>query len=230
MSARLSNENGLSGSKEWLEGSLRVINTLVFPTSVALACVAPTALKIVYGAKYVEGALPFAIVLGVTIFSAYSSIYTTVLQSAGKTVQVAYIGVLSTLLGTILAPLLTKWFSITGAVLSTVAITMGGFFLGYVFVRRVMDFRLEWYSISRSFMVALCLAPVLFGADLIMRSYGLNAVYVAALDFVLFLTLGLANMVFWKPFILGDVEIIKKAMPSTLGRVSSLLRHCARQE
>ena len=229
MSARLGNDNSLSGFREWLEGSLRAINTLVLPTSVALACVAPTALKIVYGAKYVEGALPFSIVLVVTVFSAYSSIYGTVLLSTGKTVQVAYIGVLSTVLGTVLAPLLTKWLSITGAVLSTVAITLSGFFLGYIFVRKLVDFRLDGYSIRRSFMVALCLAPVLLGADALMRSYGLNVIYVAVLDFVLFIAVGVANMVFWKPFTLGDVKVMEKAMPPSLSKISSLLRHCTKR-
>ncbi len=229
MSARLGNGNGLSGFREWLEGSLRVINTLVLPTSVALACVAPTALRIVYGAGYVEGAVPFAIVVVVAIFLAYSSIFSTVLLSSGKTVQVAYIGGFSALLGTVLAPLLTKWFSITGAVLSTVSVTLGAFFLGYIFVRRVVDFGLDGYSIRRSIMVTLCLAPVLLVADVLMRSYGLNAVYVAALDFVLFIAWGAANMIFWKPFTLGDVQVMQKAMPSSLGKVSSLLRHCAKQ-
>jgi len=196
---------------------------------VALACVAPTALKIVYGAKYVEGALPFSIVLVVTIFSAYSSIYGTVLLSTGKTVQVAYIGVLSTVLGTVLAPLLTKWLSITGAVLSTVAITLSGFFLGYIFVRKLVDFRLDGYSIRRSFMVALCLAPVLLGADALMRSYGLNVIYVAVLDFVLFIAVGVTSMIFWKPFTLGDVKVMEKAMPSSLSKISSLLRHCTKR-
>jgi O-antigen/teichoic acid export membrane protein len=229
MSARSGNGNSLSAFRQWLESSLRVINTLVLPTSVALACVAPTALRIVYGASYVEGSVPLAIVVVVSIFSAYSSIYTTVLQSAGRTVQVLYIGVLSALLGTFLAPLLTKWFSIIGAVLSTVAMTLAGFFLGYLFVRRVVDSRLDGYSIRRSLMVALCLAPFLLGADVLMRNIGLKTVYLALLDFVLFLVLGAANMVFWKPFTLRDVEVIEKAMPSSLGKISSLLRHCAKQ-
>ncbi|HML03999.1 MAG TPA: oligosaccharide flippase family protein [Candidatus Bathyarchaeia archaeon] len=231
MSARLGDgdSSGLSGFRDWLEGSLRVITTLVLPTSVALACVAPTALTIVYGTSYVMGSVPFAIVISVAIFSAYSSIYSTVLTSAGRTIQVAYIGILSTLAGTILAPMLTKWFSITGAILSTVAITFGGFFLGYLFVRRLVDFRLDRYSIWRSFMVAVCLAPVLLGADELMRNYSLNVVHTALLDFVLFLAWGVANLVFWKPFSLRDVEVIEKALPSRLGRVSSLLRHCARE-
>lgn len=92
-----------------------------------------------------------------------------------------------------------------------------------------MNFRLDGYSIRRSVMVTLCLAPVLLGADVLMRSIGLNAVYAAALDFVLFIALGAANMVYWKPFILGDVRVIEKAIPSSLGKLSSLLRHCAKQ-
>ena len=229
MSARLGNGNGPFGFREELEGSLRVINVLVIPASVALACVAPTALRIAYGASYVQGAVPFAIVVMVAIFSAYSSIFGTVLLSSGKTVQVAYIGGFSALLGTVLAPLLTNWFSITGAVLSTVSMTLGAFILGYFFVRRVMDFGLDEYSIRRSVMVTLCLAPVLLGADVLMRSYGLNAVYVAALDFVLFIALGAANMIFWKPFTLGDVRVMERAMPSGLDKVRSLLRHWAKR-
>jgi O-antigen/teichoic acid export membrane protein len=229
MSARLGDGNGLSGFRTWLEGSLRVINTVVLPTSLALACVAPTALAIVYGASYVEGAVPFAIVVVVAIFSAYSSIYGTMLQSAGRTIQVAYIGVISALMGTFLAPLLTTWFSITGAVLSTVAMTFVGFFLGYHFVRRVVDFKLDAYSIKHSLLVALCVAPVLLVVDVLMRGFGSNAVYLAGLDFVLFLVLGVANLVFWKPFTLEDVEVIQKAMPSSFSRLSSLLRRCARQ-
>jgi O-antigen/teichoic acid export membrane protein len=231
MSAKLGdgNSNGLSGFRDWLEGSLRVITTLVLPTSVALACVAPTALTIVYGASYVVGSLPFAIVVSVAIFSAYSSIYSTVLTSAGRTIQVAYIGIFSTLAGTILAPALTKLFSITGAILGTVAITFAGFFLGYFFVRRLVDFRLDWYSIKRSFMVALCIAPVLLGADVLMRSHGLHTAYIALLDFALFLAWGVTNLVFWKPFTVGDVEVIQKAMPHSLGKISALLKRCTKK-
>jgi hypothetical protein len=108
--------------------------------------------------------------------------------------------------------------------------TLCGFFLGYLFVRRVVNFMVDRYSIKRSFMVALCLAPVLLGADVLMRSYGLNAVYVAVSDFVLFLVWGVANLVFWKPFILEDVEVMEKAMPPSLGKIFSLLRRCGKKE
>jgi O-antigen/teichoic acid export membrane protein len=229
MSAQLGNGNDLSGFREWLEGSLRMINILVIPTSVALACVAPTALRIAYGAYYVQGALAFSLVVAVAIFSAYSSIFGAVLLSSGKTVQVAYIGGFSALLGTVLAPLLAKWFSVTGAVLSTVSMTLGAFFLGYFFVRRVVNFGLDGYSIRRSVLMTLCLAPVLLGADVLMRSIGLNEAYVAASDLILFIALGAANMVLWKPFTLEDVEVVEKAMPSGLGKARSLLRHCAKQ-
>jgi len=97
-----------------------------------------------------------------------------------------------------------------------------------VFVRRVVSFMLDWSSIGRSLMVALCLAPVLLGADVLMRSYGLNVDYVASLDFLLFLAWGVANMVFWKPFTAGDVEVMKKAIPLKLSKISSLLGHFAR--
>jgi O-antigen/teichoic acid export membrane protein len=229
MSARLGNGDDLSGLRQWLEGSLRVINILVIPASVALACVAPTALTIAYGAYYVQGALPFSLVVVVAIFSAYSSIFGAVLLSSGKTLQVAYIGGFSALLGTVLAPLLTKWFSITGAVLSTVSMTLGAFFLGYFFVRRVVNFGLDRYSIRRSLLMTLCSAPFLLGADASMRSIGLDAAYVAALDLVLFIALGATNMILWKPFTLGDAQVVEKAMPSGLGKARSLLRHCAKQ-
>jgi O-antigen/teichoic acid export membrane protein len=229
MSAQLGNGDDLSSFRQWLEGSLRVINILVIPTSVALACVAPTALTIAYGAYYVQGALPFSLVVVVSVFTAYSAIFGAVLMSSGKTLQVAYIGAFSALLGTVLAPLLTKWLSITGAVLSTVSMALGAFFLGYFFVRRVVDFGLDRYSIRRSVLMTLCLAPVLLAADVLMRSIGLNAGYVAVSDLVLFIALGAANMVLWKPFTLEDARVMEKAMPSRLSRVRSLLRHCTNQ-
>jgi O-antigen/teichoic acid export membrane protein len=229
MSARLGDGNDLSGFRQWLEGSLRVINVLVIPTSVALACVAPTALTIAYGAYYVQGALPFSLVVAVAIFSAYSSIFGAVLMSSGKTLQVAYIGVFSALLGTVLAPLLTTWFGIIGAVLSAISMTLGGFFLAYFFVRRVLDFGLDRYSIRRSVFMTVCLAPVLLGADVLMRSTGLNAGYVAVSDVALFVALGVANMVVWKPLLPEDAQVVEKAMPSGFGRARSLLRHCVKQ-
>jgi O-antigen/teichoic acid export membrane protein len=229
MSAQLGNRNDLSGFRQWLEGSLRVINVLVIPVSVALACVAPTALRIAYGAYYVQGALPFSMVISVAIFTAYSSIFGAVLMSSGETLQVAYIGGFSALLGTVLAPLLTKWLSITGAVLSTVSMTLGSFFLGYFFVRRVVDFGLDRYSINRSVLMTLCSAPFLLAADVWMRSVGLNAAYVAASDLVLFIALATANMILWKPFTLDDVQVMEKALPSGLRTLRSFLRHSAKQ-
>jgi O-antigen/teichoic acid export membrane protein len=229
MSAQLGNGNDLSGFRQWLEGSLRVINILVIPVSVTFACVAPTALRIAYGAYYVQGALPFAMVISVAIFTAYSSIFGAVLMSSGKTLQVAYIGGFSALLGTVLAPLLTKWLSITGAVLSTVSMTLGAFFLGYFFVRRVVDFGLDRYSINRSVLMTLCLAPFLLVADVLMRSIGLYAGYVAVSDFVLFVALAATNMILWKPFSLDDVQVMEKALPSGFSKMRSFLRHCAKQ-
>jgi O-antigen/teichoic acid export membrane protein len=229
MSAQLGNGNDLSGFRQWLEGSLRVINVLVIPVSVAFACVAPTALRIAYGAYYVQGALPFAMVISVAIFTAYSSIFGAVLMSSGKTLQVAYIGGFSALLGTVLAPLLTKWLSITGAVLSTVSMTLGAFFLAYFFVRRVVDFGLDRYSINRSVLMTLCLAPFLLVADVLMRNIGLDAGYVAVSDLLLFVALAVTNMILWKPFTLEDVQVMEKALPSGFSKMRSFLRHCAKQ-
>jgi O-antigen/teichoic acid export membrane protein len=227
MSARVNNSP--FEFKEELEGSLRVINTLVIPLSVALVCISPTALTIAYGKSYAQAAVPFSIVVVVSIFSAYSSIFATVLQSVGRTVQVAYMGGFSALLGTVLALVLAKPFNLVGVCFSTATMTLATFFLGYFFVGKIVNFRLDGYSIKRSLIATLCSAPILLGADVFMRSWSLKAGYVAVLDVAIFIALGAANMIIWKPLTLRDIEIMEKAMPFSLGKMFSLLRLGAKQ-
>lgn len=217
------------GLKEEFEGSLRVINTLVIPISMAVACVSPTALTIAYGEGYAQGAPLFSLVAVVAAFSAYSSIFATVLQSVGKTLHVACMGSFSALLSTGLALTLTKPLSLVGVALSRVAMTLTMFLLGYLFVRKIAEFKLDGYSIKRSLLVTLCSAPILLEVDTSMRGWGLNVGYVALLDVALFVALGVVNMIFWKPLILRDVEIVEKAVPFSLGKVSSLLRSCTKR-
>jgi hypothetical protein len=77
--------------------------------------------------------------------------------------------------------------------------------------------------------MTLCLAPFLLVADVLMRSIGLYAGYVAVSDLALFVALAATNMILWKPFTIEDVQVMEKALPSGFRKVRSFLRHCARQ-
>jgi hypothetical protein len=92
-----------------------------------------------------------------------------------------------------------------------------------------VDFGLDRYSINRSVLMTLCLAPFLLIADVLMRGIGLDAGYVALSDLALFVALAATNMILWKPFTHEDVEVIGKALPSSFSKVRSFLRHCAKQ-
>lgn len=228
MSARHGSANPLE--LRWvLEASLRVISVLVIPVSAALASISPTAITIAYGEGYAVGALPFSMVSLMAVFAAYSSMFTTLLQSVGRTPQVAYVGGASLLVGTGLALTLAKPLSLIGVALSRMLTTLTAFLLGYRFARGVVKFRFDSYSVKRSLMVALCSASILLVADTLMRGQGLKPAYAALLDVTLFIALGMANLLAWKPLTLKDVEVIEKAIPLSLGKTFSLLRHCAKR-
>ncbi|MEM3833353.1 MAG: oligosaccharide flippase family protein [Thermoprotei archaeon] len=217
------------GLKEAVEQSLRVITALVMPISMALVSASATAIAIAYGEDYLPGALPFSLVAAVAVFAAYSSIFTTLLQSVGKTLEVAYIGGLSMLSGISLALILVKYFNLIGVALGRILMTLTAFALSYRFARKIVNFTFDGYSIKRSLMVTLCTAPILLGMDALMRVQHLQLVYTAIVDVALFVTLGVASLLFWKPLTLSDVEVIEKAMPPSLGKVLSLLRCGAKQ-
>jgi len=78
--------------------AFRLINLAVLPIATALAAVAPTALDIVYGARYASQSLAFSILSLSSVFVAQGALLVIVLQAVGRTRKYLVVTLASTLL------------------------------------------------------------------------------------------------------------------------------------
>ncbi len=78
--------------------AFRLINLAVLPIAAALAAIAPTALDIVYGARYASQSLAFSILSLSSVFVAQGALLVIVLQAVGRTRKYLEVTLASTLL------------------------------------------------------------------------------------------------------------------------------------
>lgn len=78
--------------------AFRLINLAVLPIAAALAAIAPTALDIVYGARYASQSLAFSILCLSSVFVAQGSLLVIVLQAVGRTRKYLEVTLTSTIL------------------------------------------------------------------------------------------------------------------------------------
>jgi O-antigen/teichoic acid export membrane protein len=83
---------------ERLSLAFRLINLAVLPIAAALAAIAPTALDIVYGARYASQSLAFSILSLSSVFVAQGALLVIVLQAVGRTRKYLEVTLTSTLL------------------------------------------------------------------------------------------------------------------------------------
>jgi O-antigen/teichoic acid export membrane protein len=78
--------------------AFRLINLAVLPIAAALAAIAPTALDIIYGARYASQSLAFSILSLSSVFVAQGALLVIVLQAVGRTRKYLQVTIASTLL------------------------------------------------------------------------------------------------------------------------------------
>jgi O-antigen/teichoic acid export membrane protein len=83
---------------ERLSLAFRLINLAVLPIAAALAAIAPTALDILYGARYASQSLAFSILSLSSVFVAQGALLVIVLQAVGRTRKYLTVTLASTLL------------------------------------------------------------------------------------------------------------------------------------
>jgi O-antigen/teichoic acid export membrane protein len=188
--------------------TLRVATAVVLPLSAALSSVSYTALSIVYGSRYAEASIPFSILAAVSILGAYSSIYSTELQSKGSTRPILLAGLLSVAIYVLLLTALAAPFKQIGAALARAGMVAVGFAVLY----RKIDTGLPenlWRSVLGALLVATPLLPIelLWDTDVYLKA----SVELAVLAGALALTYK-----FVKPLSGEDLELLKAAMPMKL--------------
>src|SRR6267378_2673412 len=83
---------------ERLSLAFRLINLAVLPIAAALSAIAPTALDILYGARYASQSIAFSILSLSSIFVAQGALLMIVLQAVGRTREYLRITLVSTML------------------------------------------------------------------------------------------------------------------------------------
>jgi O-antigen/teichoic acid export membrane protein len=185
-----------------------VATAIILPLGVALASVSQTALLIAYGEKYAGASVPLSILASLTIVSAYTSIYSTELQSVGKTKPILKAGVTSTLAYVALLATLAAPLKQVGAALARAMITIVSFTILY----RSFGMRIPG-NLGKSIMIAAILATILMPIELCLKTN----VYVKALIEVLAFAIMLPiTYKLIKPLDSEGVKLIKTMIPQRI--------------
>jgi len=191
-------------------GALRVATALILPLSAALSAVSYTALSIAYGSRYAEASVPFSMLSLTSILAAYSSIYSTELQSKGSTKPILSAGLLSvatyiTLLAALAAP-----FRQVGAALARVGMVAVGFTVLY----RKAGMPLPG-NLGRSLLSALLVGAALASIELFLDASLHVKVLVELMAFTASSALAYRLV---RPLSGEDLELLKAALPMRLKR------------
>ncbi len=215
----LSYINGKGDSKEIEETHRKVLNlatAVILPLSTALASVSHTALSIAYGERYSEASIPLSILSAFAILNAYTSIYSTELQSVGKTKPIFKAGVASTLTYIALLLLLTAPLRQVGAALARASVAIVGFMILY----RELGLRLP-ENLKKSLTVAVIIAAAVAPIELLLQT---NTGIKASVEAIAFaITLPIAYKI-TKPLNRGEMELMKKMVPQKLIQLADYVR------
>lgn len=215
--------NGMESIEHALARTIRLIVLPVLLVGAGLAAVSPTALTILYGQKYADGALPFAILALLSVFSAFSNLLVTVLQAIKRTGKIAVAGAVSVVANVTVLILLVGPLGILGAALGRAAMTIAMSAATYLALRSSV--RVPWNNMStiKGIFAALIVGAPLFLLDSAMRNVGLPLLEVAILDVMLFFIVALSCLRLLKLFDQEDIELLKSILPRPLKWLTSII-------
>lgn len=207
----LSSINGRGKVKEMEEmhgRMLAVATAIILPLGIALASVSQTALSIAYGEKYAEASIPFSILASLAIVSAYTSIYSTELQSVGETKPIFMAGVASTLTYVALLAALVAPLKQVGAALARATMTIVGFTVLY----RELGMKAP-RNLGKSVMVSVVLAATLTPIELCFKTNVYMKASIEALAFAIMLPVAYKLI---KPLEGEELRLIKTMIPQRI--------------
>lgn len=222
----LSGRYGTGGAASINYALTRAIKLIVPPlllVSVALAAISGTVVTVLYGQRYAEGILPFAILMLLSIFYALSNLFMTSFQAIGKTTYIAIAGSLSVLANVAIVFLLVEPFGILGAALGRASMMIVMFMTTYLAVRNLLKVTWHKATIAKSALAALTVGSPLFVLDTWLKKSALPLWQVAVLDLILFLVIGLVSFKLFKPFDKDDLELLESVLPSVLKGLTRFL-------
>jgi O-antigen/teichoic acid export membrane protein len=203
-------ESGVESVKEMLSPSMRLSLLFIAPVSLALAAVSPTALTVVYGARYAVGAAALTITSLAAIPASLYALLASSLQALGHTKPIALAG-----LASISADAATLWLAVptlsgVGAALARALMAVTAFAVAYFAVRKLGFSPKGWKRII--FYAVLTAAPTL----VLERGLTVGAVTKGVLELASFLAMAIVLLKGLKLLDEREKSLIEKAVPSTL--------------
>ncbi len=143
---------------------LRLVNLTILPSTAALAAVAPTALAVVYGPRLVVEAVPFAILLLTTVFSAQALLLFTTLQAIRNTRPIFTITLAATIIDLAIVTIFGRTLGTTAGAIGRAILAITTLLLAVKALRKKLDVPIR-RGLSKALLLALGISIPLALAD-----------------------------------------------------------------
>jgi len=197
--------------------SSRLLNILVLPIGASLAAISPTAITIAYGPAYTEGAIPFGLLTATAILPAYVSINTSTLQAIAETKVLAKIGTASAVIDMALVAILVKPLGVNGAALARIGMFLTAFLLMQKTLAERAHARVDLTHLRKTIALAATVGLPLAALDYTLTNlHPINPIARLILEGILFLITYAVSLKRLKIVEIGDLDLLKKALPAEL--------------
>jgi O-antigen/teichoic acid export membrane protein len=200
----------------------RYIIYIIFPSSIGLAIIAPTALTFFYGPSYAKGAIPLAILSITAIITALITLFKTTLTAIGKTGQQLKINIITAISSIVALIALIPPLEITGAAFArlttqTIAITLTVYIL-----KKELKIRLDKEALWKSALATTATIPVLLTLELVI-STKLTTTQTLITELLTAATIYVFALYILKALRSQDFELLKQAFPKPLTKYINII-------
>jgi len=210
-------QGGSKAMEPMADTYIRLTFKILVPIGGALAALSPTAIEAAFGAQYVSGAIPFAMLTATSIITALALLMVTILQGIGNTRPLIVIGITASMADIALVATLASSFAGVAGASGRIAFSAAGVILGYYYVRSKIKLRIT-RGIRQPLIAAVTIAAPLYLADQYL-SQVMNLTLRAPVDILGFVILAIAFTYFTGYLTKEDFATIRQATPRRLAKV-----------
>lgn len=219
----LSSQYGLKNSQniaDIVKTTSRYLFYLLIPIAVGLAIIAPTALSFFYGANYVEGGIPLAILSFTAIIMGLIALFRITFQSIGKTREIFKIDAIAAILMLILLFSFVSFFETSGAAFARL-ITQTTVLLLVIFaLMKEIKLRVDKEALWKSIISTLATVPFLVIIELFVKTK-ISIFSTLVLEIFVVFGVYVFSLYSLKALNRQDFNLLRQAFPDFLGKYIS---------
>ncbi|RSN74941.1 oligosaccharide flippase family protein [Candidatus Methanodesulfokora washburnensis] len=197
--------------------SIGIMTFIVLPVCLSAAAVSGTLLSIAYGEAYNRASSLLSLFCIFSVLSAYSSLYSVVLQALKETKPIFSAGAASTASYAILLPLLTPAFGPIGAALCRVILITVNFLVLQLFILRI-NVKVRTAQLLKILLISLLISSFLF----LIENLSFPMIIKGTAELLSFLVLFLIMTRIVKPLSKEETELLARAAKKPI--ISKLIR------